>query len=205
MAQDPLYYTITQNYSCEHRVKDSLFIAHLAPTPSREEADQFITKIREKHNDATHNCFAWRIGHADQCEYRFDDDGEPGGSSGRPILQAMEGRQLGDAVIVVTRYFGGTKLGVGGLIRAYSGAAFVVMDAARFVPVIAKTRLMIIFDFDQTGPVHNILSQFGAKIIDTSYSQKVSLTCEISADQEDDLTRQLTDASRGKVQLSVVE
>lgn len=201
MAEPPDFYTVDRQYSAEHRVKDSLFIAHLAPAANRENAEKFITKKRQEYADATHNCFAYRIGKADQCEYRFDDDGEPGGSSGRPILQAMQGRELSNAVIVVTRYFGGTKLGVGGLIRAYGGAAFVCIDAAKLVPVIPEILLQLQFSYDFTGTVHHILNHQQCPILSTDYAENVVLKIKVLKAQRALLEQKLLDATRGQIKI----
>ncbi|KAA3613958.1 MAG: YigZ family protein [Calditrichaeota bacterium] len=201
MSESPDYFTVSQNLSLEHRVKDSLFIAHLSSAPNRQTAEKFINKIRVEFSDANHNCFAYRIGKEDRCDYRFDDDGEPGGSSGRPILQAMESRKLSDAVIVVTRYFGGTKLGVGGLIRAYGGAAFICIDAADLQPVIPKVILKIQFDYDFTGAIHNLISQFDGVIKTTDYSDFINLEVEIMKDRRASIVQKLTDATRGKIRI----
>ncbi|MCA9733161.1 MAG: YigZ family protein [Deferribacteres bacterium] len=197
----PEFYTVNRNTSIEHRVKDSLFIAHLSPAPSRDDAEKYIAEIREKYADATHNCFAYRIGTDDQSIYRFDDDGEPGGSSGRPILQAMEGRALTDAVIVVTRYFGGTKLGVGGLVRAYSGAAFVAMDAAEFLPILRKIELQLHYDFNDTGTVHNVLAHYNAKILETTYANSVFIKIQVLEDQKAEIMQELIDRTRGRIHI----
>ncbi|MCA9739293.1 MAG: YigZ family protein, partial [Gemmatimonadetes bacterium] len=111
------------------RIKGSRFIADLVPVSDAAQADAAVDAARAAFPDARHHCFAWRVG-ARGDTFRFGDDGEPAGSAGRPILQHLEGLDVTDAVLVVTRYFGGTKLGVGGLIRAYGGAAAAALEAA---------------------------------------------------------------------------
>lgn len=187
--------------SVEHRVKDSLFIAHISPSKSREVAEAFVDEIRQKYADATHNCFAYRIGAGDQAEYRFDDDGEPGGSAGRPILQAIESRNVGDVTVVVTRYFGGTKLGVGGLIRAYSGAAFVTLDQIELVEIVPTKRLSISFEFNSTGIIHTILHTRSISILETKYDDKVEISVNVEDDKIEELSLALVDGTRGKVEI----
>ncbi len=201
ISEHPDFYTIDKHYSVEHSVKSSLFIAHLAPAADRGAAEGFIDKKRREYADATHNCFAFRLGKADQCDYRFDDDGEPGGSSGRPILQAMQGRRLSNAVIVVTRYFGGTKLGVGGLIRAYGGAAFLCIDTAELLPVIPEITLQLLFSYDFTGTVRNLLKQNDCTILNTDYSETVRMEIKLIKERQAALRQQLMDATRGQIKI----
>ena len=113
-----------QNIEVRQNIKDSKFFASIFSVNSRENAEERINEIKEKYNDATHNVSAFRVedGKNEALEY-FDDDGEPAGSSGPPVLEAIKGANLLNTVIIVTRYFGGTKLGIGGLIRAYGGTS----------------------------------------------------------------------------------
>jgi len=117
--------TLRIKEKCRHeeRVKDSRFIATAAPVSDEKEANTFISEIKKEFHDASHNCSAWRIGRGNKSIYRYNDDGEPSGTGGRPILKAIEIRELSDICVVVTRYFGGTKLGTGGLSRAYGQLA----------------------------------------------------------------------------------
>ena len=122
----------------EIRISNSRFIAHLATAASVEEAKAFIENIRSRYSDATHNVPAYVIGHGASVTAHCNDDGEPSGTAGRPVLAVLQGSGLGDVVVVVTRYFGGTKLGTGGLVRAYTQAAQAVLEVtptARRAPV----------------------------------------------------------------------
>lgn len=130
-------YTLTGPCTHEVEIKKSRFLAQAAPVDTPEAAMAFLDKARQA--DANHDCWAYRIGQA----YRFNDDGEPSGSAGKPILAAIDGQHLDGVVAVVTRWFGGIKLGIGGLIRAYGGTAAECLRRAETVPIIAKTRVTL--------------------------------------------------------------
>lgn len=199
MPDDASYFTVRQRAQIEYRVKDSRFIAHVAPCATRAAAEAAVRAIAREYADATHNCFAYRIGTGDGSEFRVDDAGEPAGTAGRPILQAMETRQVSDAALVVTRYFGGTKLGVGGLIRAYGGAAFAVLQAAALQRVVSTVVMNFEFDYADTGVVHQALHNLQAQIRHTEFDDRVRLTIAVPARDRDYAVQILTDATRGKI------
>ena len=133
--------TLAQHCRHMEEIKKSRFLALAAPVDSTEQAQVFLREVSDPA--ATHNCWAWRIGQ----DYRFNDDGEPGGTAGRPILQAIEGQGIDRAVVVVTRWYGGIKLGAGGLVRAYGGTAAECLRRAERVPIVAMSRLAVHCDF----------------------------------------------------------
>jgi uncharacterized YigZ family protein len=133
--------TLTQRCRHQAEIKKSRFLAQAAPVTSTEQALAFVQEISDP--TATHNCWAYCIGQ----DYRFTDDGEPGGSAGRPILQGIEGQAMDRVVVVVTRWYGGTKLGVGGLVRAYGGTAAECLRSAEREIIVASTRLSVHCDF----------------------------------------------------------
>src|SRR5687768_5995744 len=126
-------------------VKHSRFLAHAAPADSAGAALAFLAGISDR--DATHNCWAWRIGH----DYRSSDDGEPAGTAGRPILAAIDGQGFDRVVVVVTRWYGGIKLGAGGLVRAYGGAAAECLRTAPRTPIVPLVEADLAFPFEDTG------------------------------------------------------
>src|SRR5689334_18781908 len=132
MEVDTSFKTITGHSRAELKVRGSRFIGTAVPVNSKEQALEELEKIRKEFWDATHNCYAWRLA-PDGLQYRFADDGEPSGSAGKPILFVVQQRELANVLVVVTRYFGGTKLGVGGLARAYSDAAMAALDLAEVI------------------------------------------------------------------------
>jgi uncharacterized YigZ family protein len=151
--------------SYEETIKKSLFIVHAAPVQTADEALAFI----EAHSkaDATHNCWAFRIGE----EYRFNDDGEPGGTAGRPILAAIEGRDLTNTVVLVIRYFGGVKLGTGGLVRAYGGTAAKCLHEAPKRQIVAMSRVLCDCPYSEMERVKVQLLQDGVQLVSEEFDE----------------------------------
>jgi uncharacterized YigZ family protein len=146
--------------ACRHaeEIRKSRFLAQAAPVTSTAQAQAFLREASDR--TATHNCWAWRIG----AEYRFNDDGEPGGTAGRPILQAIEGQGIDRVMVVVTRWYGGIKLGAGGLVRAYGGTAAECLRRAAQVPIVAMARLGLQCAFADMALLAARLRELGAQI-----------------------------------------
>lgn len=181
----------------EQEVKRSRFIALVARADSPDEALAFLESVRDA--DATHNCWAYKIGEL----YRFSDDGEPGGSAGRPILAAIEGQGLDHAVAVVTRFFGGTKLGVGGLVRAYGGTAAECLRTAPKIEVLPEVRLDLFVPFDVMGAIYPILERYDAKKVEERYiADGLVLTVDIGEAARPAFESALRDATRGKARVT---
>lgn len=151
------------------KTKGSRFIGAAFPAASAEEALAHVEAVRQREHAARHHGWAYRLG-PDAPAPRSSDDGEPSGSTGPPILREIEGRDLFHAVVVVTRYYGGTKLGVGGLARAYAEAAGLALDAARRRTVTVRVPVRLAFAFDDTAPAMRLLDRFDAEVADQSYS-----------------------------------
>lgn len=165
------YWTIAQLAKAESpKTKGSRFIGEAFPVDSAERALELLGKVRKREHSATHHCWAYRVA-ADGSTFRYSDDGEPNGSAGLPIYREIEGRGLSNVLVVVTRYYGGTKLGTGGLVRAYSEAAGLVLDQARRREVILRASVRLRFGFDDTSPAMHTIGRFDAEIADTSYSE----------------------------------
>ncbi|MFW6279104.1 MAG: IMPACT family protein [Bacillota bacterium] len=164
--------TVKRDLEIKNRVKDSKFLANTVSVVTVEEAQNFVEKIRKKYYDASHNVSAFKIGTGDQARKYHDDDGEPAGSSGPPVLQAIEGENLTNTVIVVTRYFGGTKLGIGGLIRAYGDTARMVIQKAGIRELQPVYKLMVEGDYDVLGTILGQIESVGGHIKDTEYNNK---------------------------------
>ena len=145
---------------CRHQeeIRKSRFLALAAPVESTEQALAFLREAGDP--TATHNCWAWRIGQ----DYRFNDDGEPGGTAGRPILQAIEGQEMDRVAVVVTRWYGGIKLGAGGLVRAYGGTAGECLRRAERVPLVAMARLGVHCDFAELALLKARLKELQAEV-----------------------------------------
>lgn len=177
-------------------IKKSRFVAHAVRVETEEEARAELDSLSDK--EATHNCYAYKIGNS----YRFSDDGEPGGTAGRPILSAIEGQEMDQILVVVTRYFGGIKLGTGGLVRAYGGTAAKCLNAAFKIRLRPRTTLQVHAPFEATGPVFALLETYGAIVHDQDYTQQgLRLTLELDEADLQNFTRDLTDATRGQGQI----
>jgi len=177
-------------------VKHSRFLAQAAPATTADEARAWLVRVADP--DATHNCWAWRIGG----DYRSSDDGEPAGTAGRPILAAIDGQGFDRVMVVVTRWYGGIKLGAGGLVRAYGGAAAECLRTAPRLPLVARRTLAVRCPFEDIGAVHAALAAFGADKEDEAYGvDGVSLRLSLPADRVDALAAHLRDATRDRARI----
>ncbi len=156
-------------------IKRSKFIGAAAPARDETEALEFLEKIRAEHKQATHNVYAYQIGENSQLQ-RFSDDGEPGGTAGMPTLEVIKNMDLKDVVVVVTRYFGGTKLGAGGLVRAYTEGAKIGILAAGIVRRVLHTRYDITVDYTFAGKLENVIMQSSWQLEDIKYCAQVAFT-----------------------------
>ena len=177
-------------------IKHSRFLAQAAPVDSPEAALAFIHEIGDPA--ATHNCWAYRIGPL----YRFSDDNEPAGTAGRPILAAIDGQGLDQVVAVVTRWYGGIKLGAGGLMRAYGGSAAECLRCARRTELIEYVDCELAFGFADTGAVHAALDAHDATRLEEHFTAEgTRLSVRLRADRRDALHEQLRDATRDRARL----
>lgn len=158
------------------KVKGSRFLATVAPVPGVEEARELLARVRRELHDARHHGSAWRLRGG---EFRYSDDGEPSGSTGKPILAAIDGRELQNVAVVVTRWFGGTKLGVGGLMRAYGGAAAAALERAAIVTVTLERRFRLTHPYECSGPVQGLLAEQGLAPSSADYGAEVQLELSI--------------------------
>lgn len=177
--------------------KKSRFIATTRPVETEEEAVAFIEEMKKKYWDARHNCSAYVLGDRGQIQ-RCSDDGEPSQTAGRPMLDVLLGEGIRNACVVVTRYFGGTLLGTGGLVRAYSGA---VQEGLRHSTVLEKhlgSRTRIITDYNGIGKIQYVAAQMGLTTLDTVYTDQVEVTLMVPAGQVQELIHQVTEKTNGK-------
>jgi putative IMPACT (imprinted ancient) family translation regulator len=178
-------------------VKHSRFLARAAAAATPATAMGFLAQVAD--TDATHNCWAYRIGG----EYRSSDDGEPAGTAGRPILAAIDGQGFDQVMVVVTRWYGGIKLGAGGLVRAYGGAAAECLRIAPRQPLVAMATLELQAGFDDIGVVHAALASTGADKLDEAFAvDGVRLRLSLPADRVDGLKARLRDATRDRVRFA---
>ena len=199
MSSNEAYFSIKSEVSAEVVVKASKFIANAFPAGSKDEGEKYIDAISARFKDATHNCFAYKIGIGDQAVFRFSDDGEPSGTAGRPILQAIETKDLTNIALVVTRYFGGTKLGTGGLIRAYNSVALAALNNARIISKYPQVILRVRFPYDYTNAAQHLIKKFGGSILESQFEEQAVYRVQLKASDAIDFNNQLQNASSGKI------
>ena len=189
-------FTLIQDAACEEEVRKSRFLALAAPVTTVEAAMDFIDRVSVP--TATHNCWAWKLGN----QYRFNDDGEPGGTAGRPILAAIEGQDCDQVVVVVIRWYGGIKLGTGGLVRAYSDAVSATLDAA---PLVTRSR-MALFEVAaphaEAGRIESELRAAGVDIVDVSYGRAAAYTLAYAPGERDRITTLLAAVTHGGAEMN---
>ncbi|MHB0988512.1 MAG: YigZ family protein [Bellilinea sp.] len=186
-------------------VVNSRFIAAIAPVFSVEEARDFIAKIRAAHPNATHNVPAFIIGHGASVIEHCSDDGEPQGTAGRPALAVLKSSGLGDAAVVVTRYFGGTKLGTGGLVRAYTDAVKSVLVGLPLAEKIPTHTVRLALPYPLFERVRILIAEHGGQILDENFAVDVTLTLQFAAKNLTGFQGALREASKGALQVEIIE
>lgn len=194
------YRAVFQGGSGEIVEKKSRFIAHVSEAESVEEAQEFIETVKKRYWDARHNCSAFSIGEKNPVT-RCSDDGEPGGTAGKPILEVIEGSGIHNIVIVVTRYFGGTLLGTGGLVRAYTDAAKAGIENSVIIEKIPGVRMKLVTDYTDLGKIQYILAQNEVTVEHTDYTDKVEIQALFSQDQKAFLIKTLTEGTGGRLKM----
>jgi uncharacterized YigZ family protein len=195
------YLTVSGYGEAEIEIQKSRFIAYVQRAEQEEAAVAFIEQIKKKHWNATHNCSAYVIGGNDQWQ-KADDDGEPSGTAGKPILEIIKKNQLKDTVIVVTRYFGGIKLGAGGLIRAYGKSTSAGLKAVGITQRQNHTRIGVEIDYTFLGMLENQLRLQGYRIEDKIFTDTIRLIVLEKVGQEEILEQKIIDWTAGQVTLT---
>jgi len=191
------YRTITGRPVAETKVDGSRFLAEARAVESRDEAEGFFEEVRTRERTATHHCTAFRVGRSGGT-FHYNDDGEPSGTAGPPILRQIEGQDLTNTAVVVTRYYGGTKLGMGGLARAYGDAARRVLDEALVVENVVRVPIRLRFAYNDTSPARRILDRFDSTILDRDFTSVTELIVGIRESEVDAFTQAFTDAFGGR-------
>ena len=189
------YKSVKQCSEAEYTVNRSRFIGRCFPVESEEAALCLLGDIRKKHWDATHNCFAYRIG--ENAAARFSDDGEPGGTAGKPIMDVLTGRELTNVLCVVTRYFGGILLGAGGLVRAYSKSAADAVTKAGVVSYLPGTILDIPMDYSRYGALEGFI-RASAEVRNVAFAQNVVVTVAVEDTNLLKFMKEVTERSDGR-------
>ena len=179
-------------FSAEYEIKKSKFIAHVKHVETEESAREFLQAIRKKYFDATHNCSAWILGEGGNLQ-KSNDDGEPGGTAGNPILETIKKNDLTNTAVVVTRYFGGIKLGAGGLIRAYSHTAALGIDAAKILRMTTFQKISLTLEYNFLAQVENFLRKKNIRVESSDYADVVTLNILILPDEVENFLTELTD------------
>ena len=183
-------YMNSKNTNNEIVIKKSRFLTHIKRTVSEEEAKDFIDEIKKEHKAANHNCSAYIIGKSALIQ-KADDDGEPQGTAGVPVLEVLKKEELYNVTVVVTRYFGGIKLGGGGLIRAYSQSASAAVEAAGKVIEVPVVPLTVSLDYTFTSKFEHFLGNTEASIVSTDYTDKVTYLIHVKEKGADDIVNTL--------------
>ena len=191
------YKAVYQGGDGEIVEKKSRFIATVIPAGSEEEVLAFIESIRKKYWDARHHCFAYVIGERNELQ-RCIDDGEPSGTAGKPMLEVLLGEEIHNVAVVVTRYFGGTLLGTGGLVRAYSAATKQGLASSVIITKILGVKLCISTDYTGLGKIQYILGQRGLQILDSVYTDKVELEALIPENELVAVKAEITEGTNGQ-------
>lgn len=194
------YHTVYRGGLGEIVEKKSRFIAEVFPVTSEEEAMQYLEEARKRYWDARHHCWAYVLGRNPSAE-RMSDDGEPAGTAGKPILEVIRGRQITDVLVIVTRYFGGTLLGTGGLVRAYTASAAEGLKHSEIITRFHGFKLRIAADYTSLGKIQYLLAQRKICILESVYTDKVELIVLVPDEEEVALFKEIMDGTNGQAVL----
>ena len=196
------FFSIDKNTEVEITVKKSKFIANLIKVDNQEMANEKLKEIKKKYHDARHNCFAYRVYEEDNLIERFSDDGEPSGTAGSPMLNILQKNDIANALVVVTRYFGGILLGTGGLIRAYSDATLNAISDINFVEYVLGLELQVDLEYDQFESFKYYCKKNGINIEKIDYTEKIVCLINMEENKKDKL---MTDYSTKNINLNEIK
>lgn len=195
------YRTAAKEVSSEIIVKKSRFIAHVKPVQDEAEANEFIRQINKHHREATHNVYAYRI--SEQQE-KCNDDGEPSGTAGKPVLNVIKGENLYNIVVVVTRYYGGILLGAGGLVRAYTQSVSQGISEAGVITRVLYQRMQVAFAMPLFGLIKRVMENYGAKIMDVQVTDKGVIVVRLPVAEAEGLISAVVETSAGKAEIELL-
>ena len=196
------YKTVEKATEARTEVRRSLFIVSVSPAATAEDADAFVASVRAKYPDATHNCYAYIAG-AENPSVRFSDDGEPGGTAGQPMLEVLKKRGLTAVAVVVTRYFGGIKLGAGGLVSAYTDSVATGIDAAGTVTMTERSLVEVRAGYQEFSRADSALIRLGAERMSADYGEDVRAVYAVKADAEARALACASEATSGAARTAV--
>lgn len=197
---DMKYRTVFEYGEDDIIINKSRFIGYTRPIKTEEEALEFIQEIKTKHRDATHNVYAYVVGENSIIQ-RFNDDGEPSGTAGIPVLEVIKKEDLRDVVVVVTRYFGGIKLGGGGLIRAYTKGCKIALDAGEIVDMVLHTNLEIKVDYTLYGKIENYLQSENYIPEDIEFQDNVGINIYVDNEELEKFKRELINMTSANIEI----
>ncbi|WP_299075036.1 YigZ family protein [uncultured Paraglaciecola sp.] len=197
------YQVPAKDWQVELEVKRSKFLSFAGHAADRDHAEAFIRKLRDQHPQANHVCWAYIAGAPNTTIRSMSDDGEPSGTAGMPMLKVLEYSGYGDIVVAVVRYFGGTKLGTGGLQRAYSDAVSLVLDDLPTKPKVSRTEMHLSYDYTYDGGISRLLARFNVENIDVSYGQKIRLEIAIASYELSQFKEELVNLTAGNVEVFI--
>ena len=199
MSEVDTFLTIKGDASSLLKEKGSKFIGSACHVQDEQEAKMNLEKIKKKYHDATHNCWAYRVGQGDKIIGLSGDDGEPAGSAGAPMLSVITGAELTNLIVIVTRYFGGTKLGVGGLIRAYGGCVKLLVENVSIIEETITHNVILLIDYPQLSNVLRVASRFKAEVRQDHEDGKALVTVSVRLSEVDKFRSEIVDATGGTV------
>ncbi|HHU55841.1 MAG TPA: YigZ family protein [Acholeplasmataceae bacterium] len=193
-------FTITKEYTYTQEIKKSTFITYLAPVNSSSEANLYLENLRKKYPDATHHCYSYIIGESNN-EYKYSDDGEPSQTAGIVIYDVLRKNDLTNIICVVIRYFGGIKLGAGGLVRAYSSSAGGAVSIAEFSKIIHYKHIKITFDYAYVNQIQKLLNDY--ENVEKTFLDKIIFSYKLPDSEVDDIKTQLIDITSNNIKIEV--
>jgi uncharacterized YigZ family protein len=193
------FLTIGSETEIELKIKNSKFIGRIYYCRDNSEAEVILGRLRKKCYDANHNCFAYQTGLGKDEKFRYSDDGEPSGTAGRPIYDRIVGRNLTNVLVVVTRYFGGTKLGTGGLTRAYSDTAGELIEKAGIIEKYITEKINMVMDFPDYNNIERLVKDRGGKVIESKFTDNVRLSLELRKSQIAEFKSQAIEITSGRI------
>ncbi|OOR91666.1 YigZ family protein [Moraxella caviae] len=186
------YHTLAAPVSAVYEIKKSEFLAFAYPITNREMAMACVQSLKVRYPDARHHCFGYIIGDPhNTTSAGFDDDGEPNGTAGRPILNVLQHKAIGNVLVVVVRYFGGIKLGAGGLTRAYATATQMAVDEMELTPFVPKSTVQVVSEFAQEAQLRYLIAQAAGEILASDYDSQVKLTVQLDSEKVAQFTESL--------------
>lgn len=198
------FYTIEEYHKIEFKEKNSLFIAEIFPIQTREQFTEIYQSLKKKYYDATHITYCWVLG-LNANLFHYSDDGEPGGTAGVKIFKEIRSKNITNVLVTVTRYFGGIKLGVGPLGKAYSTAAGMVINESKIIKKYVTKKFLLHLTYDEYNRIQKPLRNFVISILDTIFTDSVKILFEVQLSKETELKNFLISALNGKVELKEVD